>query len=86
MKSIILRRSSHVLHRSAKERQLFLWLTLSLLVGVVVLVASLVYLLFHLNNADAAIYFCLPGAFTGLIFIVIYAVGSFISLKKIKNI
>jgi len=65
---------------------MFLLLNLVLLIGSGLMVVSLMYLLFHLKTSDVSIYYSLPGIFVGIIFIVIYAVGTAFSVKRGKGI
>jgi uncharacterized membrane-anchored protein len=68
--------------RTKENKTRFLLSSLCLLLGVSILVFTLLYLLFHLNNSDKIIYLCIPGFAIGLSSIIVYI---FLSAKKTKN-
>jgi hypothetical protein len=70
----------HINSKGQKVRLLFI--NLFLLTGVSVLVFTLLYLLFHLDNSDKIIYRCLPGFVFGLSSIIVYG---FFNVNKTKN-
>jgi hypothetical protein len=67
--------------RYKENKALFLFTNLCLLVGVAILVFTLLYLLFHLDESDKIIIRCIPGFAIGLSSLIIYG---FLSVKKGK--
>jgi hypothetical protein len=70
--------------QSSNHRILFLVINIYLIIGAVSLLLSIFYLLGHLNNADGAFKFCIPGFALAISSGVIYFVGyqSMLSKKR----
>ena len=68
--------------RIKENKALFLFTNLCLLVGVAILVFTLLYLLFHLDESDKIIIRCIPGFAIGLVLIITYV---FLFVKKGKT-
>lgn len=60
---------------SHKNRMLFKIINVFLVIGVISLLASAIYLLYHLNQADTVLILCIPGFVLGVASIVFYAIG-----------
>jgi len=67
--------------RIKENKALFLFTNLCLLVGVTILVFTLLYLLFHLDESDKIIIRCIPGFAIGLSLIITFV---FLFVKKGK--
>jgi hypothetical protein len=67
--------------RTKEDKTRFILSNLCLLLGVSILVFTLLYLLFHLDNSDRIIYLCIPGFAIGLSSIFVYV---FLSVNKTK--
>jgi hypothetical protein len=65
--------------RIKENKALFLIINLYLLVGVAILVFTLLYLLFHLDESDKIVVKCIPGFAIGISSILIYG---FLFVKK----
>jgi len=59
----------------------WLFANIYLLAGVSLMVYTAFYLLFHLNNSDKIIYWCIPGLIAGISSIIIYG---YLNVKKPK--
>jgi hypothetical protein len=70
--------------RNKENKAMFLFINLFLLVGVAILVFTLLYLLFHLNESDKVIVRCIPGFAIGLSSVIIYGF-LFVKNKKAKT-
>ena len=72
--------------RIKENKTLFLFINMYLLVGVAILVFTLLYLLFHLDESDKIVIKCIPGFAIGLSSILIYGILFFKRGKpKTKN-
>jgi hypothetical protein len=67
--------------RIKENKTMFLFTNLFLLIGVAILVFTLFYLLFHLDESNKIIIRCIPGFAIGLSSIIIYG---FLFVKKGK--
>jgi cytochrome c biogenesis protein CcdA len=67
--------------RTKKAKRIFLVTNLLLILGVLLVVSTLLYLLFHLNQSDRVIYKCIFTIISGLVLVVFYVIG-FNAIKK----
>jgi hypothetical protein len=67
--------------RNKENKAMFLLINVFLMMGVAILVFTLLYLLFHLDESDKIIIRCIPGFAIGLSSVMIYG---FLSVKKGK--
>jgi hypothetical protein len=67
--------------RNKENKAMFLLINVFLMMGVAILVFTLLYLLFHLDESDKIIIRCIPGFAIGLSPVIIYG---FLSVKKGK--
>jgi len=67
-----------------KVKRTFLILNILLFIGVITIVSTLLYLLFHLNQSDIVIYKCAFIIISGLVLVLFYAIG-YNDLKKKEN-
>jgi hypothetical protein len=67
--------------RNKENKAMFLLINVFLMMGVAILVFTLLYLLFHLDESDKIIIGCIPGFAIGLSSVMIYG---FLSVKKGK--
>lgn len=67
--------------RKKENKAIFLLINLFLLLGVAILVFTLLYLLFHLDESDKIVIRCVPGFAIGLSSVIVYG---FLSVKKGK--
>jgi hypothetical protein len=68
-----------------KAKRTFLVLNILLFIGVITIVSTLLYLLFHLNQSDIVLYKCACSIVSGLVLVLIYAIGYY-DLKKKEDI
>ena len=61
--------------RTPKAKRSFLILNILLLLGIVLIVSTLLYLLFNLNQSDKLIYKSISMIITGLVLVMSYAIG-----------
>ena len=61
--------------KTKEEKRTFLIINILLFFGMVLIVSTLLYLLFNLNQSDRVIYKSAVIIVTGLVFIMFYAVG-----------
>jgi uncharacterized membrane protein len=67
--------------RTKKAKRTFLIINILLLFGIVLIVSTLLYLLFNLNQSDRLIYKSIFMIITGLLLVLSYAIG----LNEIKK-
>ena len=67
-----------------KAKRTFLIINILLLSGIVLIVSTLLYLLFNLNQSDRLIYKSIFMIITGLVLVLSYAIG-FNEIKKKQN-
>ena len=67
--------------RTKKAKRIFLVTNLLLILGVLLVVSTLLYLLFNLNQSDRVIYKCIFTIISGLVLVIFYAIG-FNAIKK----
>ena len=67
--------------RNKENKAMFLFINVFLLMGVAILVFTLLYLLFYLDESDKIIIRCIPGFAIGLSSVIIYG---FLSVKRGK--
>jgi zinc transporter ZupT len=70
--------------RTKKSKRTFLIINILLLSGIVLIVSTLLYLLFNLNQSDRLIYKSIFMIITGLVLVLSYAIG-FNEIKKKQN-
>lgn len=70
--------------RTPKAKRSFLILNILLLSGIVLIVSTLLYLLFNLNQSDKLIYKSISMIITGLVLVMSYNIG-FNEIKKKQN-
>jgi uncharacterized membrane protein len=70
--------------RTKKSKRTFLIINILLLFGIVLIVSTLLYLLFNLNQSDRLIYKSIFMIITGLVLVMSYVLG-FNEIKKKKN-
>lgn len=70
--------------RTKKAKRTFLIINILLLFGIVLIVSTLLYLLFNLNQSDRLIYKSIFMIITGLVLVLSYAIG-FNEIKKKQN-
>jgi hypothetical protein len=86
MDPITLKRNKRIPYiKSKKVKRTFLALNILLLIGAIILISTLLYLLFHLNQSDKVIFKCLVSILTGMILILFYVIG-YNEIKKNQNI
>jgi hypothetical protein len=86
MGSISMKKTSGILDLETKKtKSTFLFINLLLLLGVILIVSTLVYLLFNLNQSDRVIYKCAFIIISGLVLVVFYMMG-YNGIKKKQNI
>jgi hypothetical protein len=71
--------------KSKKVKRIFLALNILLSIGTIILVSTLLFLLFHLNQSDKIILKCMFSIITGMILILFYAIG-YNGIKKNHDI
>ena len=69
--------------QTGKGKVNFLILNILLIAGVVAIVFTLLYILFHLDQSDRIILRCVPVILSGLVLVLIYFIGS--SGKSVKR-
>jgi cytochrome c biogenesis protein CcdA len=67
--------------RTKKAKRIFLVTNLLLILGVLLVVSTLLYLLFNLNQSDRVIYKCIFTIISGLVLVIFYVIG-FNAIKK----
>lgn len=83
MESIINKRRSKILDlKTPESKRKFLTINIVLLAGVVLIVSTLLFLLFNLNQSDKMIYKSIFFIITGLVLVMFYAVGYHRIIKK----
>ena len=70
--------------RTKKAKRTFLIINILLLSGIVLIVSTLLYLLFNLNQSDRLIYKSISIIITGLVLVMSYFIG-FNEIKKKQN-
>ncbi len=70
--------------RTKKAKITFLIINILLLIGIVLIVSTLLYLLFNLNQSDKLIYKSFVIIITGLVLVMSYAIG-INEIKKKQN-
>jgi hypothetical protein len=82
----MLRKTNLILDLDTKKaKRTFLVLNILLFIGVITIVSTLLYLLFHLNQSDIVLYKCACSIVSGLVIVLIYAIG-YHDLKKKEDI
>ena len=86
MESFIMKRTGGTLDlKTKKAKRTFLFINLLLFLGVILIVSTLMYLLFNLNQSDRVIYKCLFTIISGLVLVFFYIIG-YNGIKKKQNI
>jgi len=70
--------------RTKKAKRTFLIINILLFFGIVLIVSTLLYLLFNLNQSDRVIYKSIFIIITGLVLVMFYAIG-YSEIKKKQN-
>jgi hypothetical protein len=86
MRTIIMKNTNRLLDLKTKEaKRAFLVINILLFFGIILIVSTLLYLLFNLNQSDRVIYKCVFAIISGLILVFFYAIG-YNGIKKKQNI
>jgi len=86
MESFILKGTGGTLDlKTKKTKRTFLFINLLLFSGVILIVSTLLYLLFNLNQSDRVIYKCIIGIISGFVLVIFYIIG-YNGIKKKQNI
>jgi hypothetical protein len=81
----MLRKTNRILDLDTKKaKRTFLVLNILLFIGVITIVSTLLYLLFHLNHSDIVIYKSAFSILSGFLLVLFYAIG-YHELKKREN-
>lgn len=70
--------------KTKKAKRIFLIINILLFFGIFLIVSTLLYLLFNLNQSDRVIYKSVVIIITGLVLVMFYAVG-YTEIKKKHN-
>jgi uncharacterized membrane protein len=70
--------------KTKKAKRTFLIINILLFFGIVLIVSTLLYLLFNLNQSDRVIYKSVLIIITGLVLVMFYAIG-YNEIKKKQN-